>query len=259
MEVSSIGLEELRVSGLEFEAAVFMNLTLDHLEYHKTFENYAKAKSKLFKNLKDLSPIIANRDDENCQKVTGSRELNRYTFGMNQDSGPGNSSSVVFEILDNRIEGLTLKIDGFTELFTIAGEYNAYNIAASYCTLTALGFPKKETLDALSATTLPPGRLKLLNPGYKENREPIVVIDFAHTPDAIENILKTIRIVTSPEHEIINVFGCSGNRGEEKRPLMGAIAEKFSNYVIVTTRHPKKENPEKIARDIEKGFSIDAL
>lgn len=255
MEVSSIGLEELRVDGLHFEAAVFTNLTLDHLEYHKTIENYKYAKSLLFRNLKESSPIIANRDNSHYRDVIGNRDKNTFTFGNDSERISPHSNSVSFKIIENSIEGLTFTIDGQTEKFQLVGEYNAYNIVAAYTTLAALDFPKKKIIKALSRTTLPAGRFKVVNPDYKQKKQPIVVIDFAHTPDALENLLKTVRTVTSDEFKVITVFGCSGGRGEEKRPQMATIAERLSNYVIVTTRHPNNENIIKIASDIEKGFS----
>jgi UDP-N-acetylmuramoyl-L-alanyl-D-glutamate--2,6-diaminopimelate ligase len=255
MEVSSIGLEELRVSGLHFEAALFTNLTLDHLEYHKTFENYANAKSKLFTSLNESSPVIANRDDNNYRKVTGNRESNTFTFGKAPANESDTATSINFEIVENSIDGLTINIEGQIEKYLLVGEFNAYNIAAAYSTLSALGFPKNSIIEALSVTTAPPGRLKLVNPDYNENNDPIVIIDFAHTPDAIENLLKTVKTVTSDEHKIITVFGCSGGRGEEKRPLMAAIAEKFSDFIIVTTRHPRNEDVNKIVSDITAGFT----
>jgi UDP-N-acetylmuramoyl-L-alanyl-D-glutamate--2,6-diaminopimelate ligase len=255
MEVSSIGLEELRVSGLHFEAALFTNLTLDHLEYHKTFENYANAKSKLFTGLSESSPVIANRDDNHYRKVTGSRKSNTFTFGKIRANPSDSSTSINFEVLENSSDGLTINIDGFTEKYMLAGEFNAYNIAAAYSTLSALGFPKNSIIKALSVTTAPPGRLRLLNPDYKENNDPIIIIDFAHTPDAIENLLKTVRTVTSDEHKVITVFGCSGGRGVEKRPIMATIAEKLSDSVIVTTRHSNNEDVNKIVSDITAGFT----
>jgi len=255
MEVSSIGLEELRVSGLHFEAAVFTNLTLDHLEYHKTFENYTFAKSKLFSNLKVSSPIIANRDDGNYREVTGSGGTNRFTFGKVNAKESDSSNSVNFEIIENSIDGLTLNIDGHTEKYRLAGEFNAYNIAAAYCTLAALGFKKSRIIKALSCTKPPAGRLQIVNPDFEQKNEPIVVVDFAHTPDAIENLLSAVRTVTNDERKVITVFGCAGGRGEEKRPKMAAIAEKLSNFVIVTSTLPKNENDHKIAQDITRSFS----
>jgi len=255
IEVSSIGLEEFRINGLHFEAAVFTNLTLDHLEYHKTFENYTIAKSKLFKNLKITSPIIANRDDTNYRDVIGNRTLNTFTFGKLSANESDSATSIDFEIIDNSIDGLTINIEGHAEKYMLIGEFNAYNIAAAYCTLIALGYKKDKIIKALSRTTPPPGRLKLINPDYEEKKEPIVVIDFAHTPDAIENLLETVRNVTSDEHKVITVFGCSGGRDESKRPIMARIAENLSDYVIVTTRHTNNEDINKIVRDITNGFS----
>jgi len=255
MEVSSIGLEELRVSGLHFEAALFTNLTYDHIEYHKTFENYTHAKSKLFTNLKESSPIVANRDDINYQKVVGNRGANIFTFGKANANKSDSANSVNFEIVENSMNGLTLNIDGHTEKYLLSGEFNAYNIAAAYSTLTALGYKKSRIIKALSRTKPPAGRFQIVNPDFEQKNEPVVVVDFAHTPDAIENLLSTVRTVTNNERKVITVFGCAGGRGEEKRPKMAAIAEKLSNFVIVTSTLPKNEDDHKIAQYITRGFS----
>ena len=248
MEVSSIGLEQERTAGLEFKAAIFSNLTHDHLDYHKTFAEYLRCKKLFFDGLDKNAVAIINADDKNGQVMVQNCAAKVITYSCR------GAADHRCKILEESFEGMLLRIDG-TEAWTkLTGRHNAYNILAIYCTATALGAEPDETLLAISKLDPAPGRLETL----RGPRDLAVVIDYAHTPDALENVLETLRDI-SPERELVCLFGCGGDRDRSKRPEMAAIAEQLADRIFVTSDNCRTEDPDAIIEEIKTGFSKSGL
>lgn len=248
MEVSSIGVEQERVAGLEFAVGIFSNLTHDHLDYHGTFAEYLRCKKMFFDNLPGTATAIINADDRNGEIMVQNTAASVMTYSCH--SGADHCC----RILEQSFEGMLLRIDG-TEVWTkLIGAHNAYNLLAIYCAAIALGAGKEETLVALSTLQSAPGRLESIS-GPKDLS---VVIDYAHTPDAMENVLKTLREVC-PERQLWCLFGCGGDRDRTKRPEMGACAEKWADRIIVTSDNSRSERTEDIMEDIRKGLTSKGL
>ena len=244
MEVSSIGVEQERVTGLEFRAGIFSNLTHDHLDYHGTFAEYLRCKKMFFDNLPSSASAIINTDDRNGLVMVQNTKAKTVTYSCH--SGADHCCRIVEE----GFEGMMLKIDG-TEVWTrLVGAHNAYNVLAVYCTAVELGASKEESLVAISRLESAPGRLETL----RGPRDINVIIDYAHTPDALENVLNTLRDV-APERKLICLFGCGGDRDRTKRPEMAAVAEKFADSIFVTSDNSRTERTEDIIEEIRKGFS----
>ena len=244
MEVSSIGIEQERTAGLEFKAGIFSNLTHDHLDYHKTFAEYLRCKKLFFDNLPAEAYAITNADDRNGDVMVQNTRAKKVTYSCRT------AADHTCKVLEESFEGMLLRIDG-TETWTrLIGRHNAYNLLAIYTTALVLGTPKDEVLLALSKLESAPGRLEVLH----GPRDLAVVIDYAHTPDALENVLGTLRDV-APERTLVCLFGCGGDRDRSKRPEMAAIAEKLSDKVIVTSDNPRTEDPEAIIAEIMAGFT----
>ncbi len=248
MEVSSIGVEQERVAGLEFAVGIFSNLTHDHLDYHGTFAEYLRCKKLFFDNLPASACAIINTDDRNGAIMVQNTAARVVSYSCR---GAADHNC---RIMEETFEGMLLKLDG-TEVWTrLTGAHNAYNITAIYTTALELGADREETLTALSELESAPGRLEILRGPRGLN----VIIDYAHTPDALENVLKTLRDV-APERELWCLFGCGGARDKTKRPEMAAIAEKLSDRIIVTSDNSRTERTEDIMEDIRAGFSTRGL
>lgn len=248
MEVSSIGIEQERTAGLEFAAGIFSNLTHDHLDYHGTFAEYLRCKKLFFDTLPESAYAITNIDDRNGMVMVQNTRAKVVTYSCR--SMADHSA----RILEESFEGMLLKVDG-TETWTrLVGAHNAYNILAIYTTALMLGAEKEEALTAISRLESAPGRLEILR-GPKDLS---VAIDYAHTPDALENVLRTLRDV-APERELWCLFGCGGDRDRTKRPEMAKIAGDMADRVIVTSDNSRTEKTEDIIDDIRKGFSAAAL
>ena len=244
MEVSSIGMEQDRTAGLEFKVGIFSNLTHDHLDYHKTFAEYLRCKKLFFDGLGKNATAIINADDKNGPVMVQNCAAKVMTYSCR---GVADHRC---RILEESFEGMLLRIDG-TEAWTkLTGRHNAYNILAIYCTALALGTPAEEALLAISELESAPGRLETL----RGPRDLAVVIDYAHTPDALENVLQTLRDIC-PERELVCLFGCGGDRDRSKRPEMAAIAEKMADRIFVTSDNCRTEDPDAIIEEIKTGFS----
>lgn len=244
MEVSSIGVEQRRVAYLEFAAGIFSNLTHDHLDYHGTFAEYLRCKKTFFDELPSGALAIINTDDRNGSIMVQNTAAKVITYSCR--SGADHSC----RILEESFDGMLLKIDG-TEVWTrLIGQHNAYNLLAIYTTAVSLGSPVEEALVALSRLESAPGRLENL----RGPRDLSVIIDYAHTPDALENVLRTLRDV-APEKELVCLFGCGGDRDKTKRPEMAAVAEKFSDRIFITSDNSRTERTEDIIEDIKRGLS----
>lgn len=244
MEVSSIGVEQDRVTGLEFKVGIFSNLTHDHLDYHGTFAEYLRCKKLFFDNLPKTAFAIINQDDRNGRIMV--QNTSSKVVGYSCRSVADHNCRIVEE----SFEGMLLKIDGTEVWVRLIGAHNAYNVLAVYCTAICLGADKDEVLLALSKLESAPGRLE----NFRGPRDLSVIIDYAHTPDAMENVLNTLRDV-APERELICLFGCGGDRDKTKRPEMAAVAEKLSDRIIVTSDNSRTEKTEDIMEDIRKGLS----
>ena len=243
MEVSSIGLEQERVAGLEFKAGIFSNLTHDHLDYHKTFAEYLRCKKLFFDGLAKEAVAIINADDRNGSVMVQNCSARVVTFSCRS------AADHSCKVLEESFEGMLLHIDGTETWVRLVGRHNASNLLAIYSTAVELGIPKDEVLTALSTLESAPGRLEVI----MCPRDLAVVIDYAHTPDALENVLETLRAV-APKRELVCLFGCGGDRDRSKRPEMAAIAEKLADKVIVTSDNPRTEDPEAIIAEIMSGF-----
>ena len=244
MEVSSIGLEQDRVAGLEFRAGIFSNLTHDHLDYHKTFAEYLRCKKLFFDNLPDNAYAITNIDDRNGMVMVQNTRAHIVTCSCRSIADHN------ARVLGESFDGMQLKIDGKETWTSLIGMHNAYNILAVYATAVTLGTDPDEALIAISRLRPAPGRLE----NHRGPHGLSVVIDYAHTPDALENVLRTLREI-APSRTLICVFGCGGDRDRSKRPEMGAIAEKMADRIIVTSDNSRTENTADIMADIRGGMS----
>lgn len=244
MEVSSHALHQNRVTGIDFEVAAFTNLSHDHLDYHQTLDEYAKAKKLLFDGLSEQATAIINVDDAYGSTMYLDTKAAVNTFSYRNDQN---------HILTNSAEGLTLIVDGVNIQSPLIGQFNAYNVAQAFLICKALGIPALEAAKTLSECTGASGRMEtVLVDG--ENL-PIVIVDYAHTPDALENVLATLKSLKQSDQNLICVFGAGGDRDPKKRPEMAKAAEKFSDLIYVTSDNPRFEDPKLIVEDILKGFS----
>ena len=244
MEVSSIGVEQERVTGLEFAVGIFSNLTHDHLDYHGTFAEYLRCKKLFFDRLGPKATAIVNADDKHGEVMLQNTAAAKMTYSCRS------MADHCCRILEQSPEGMLLRIDG-SELWTrLIGAHNAYNLLAIYCTALALGEDRDEVLTALSALEPAPGRMDTIH----GPRGLCAVIDYAHTPDALENVLKTLKGVACGR-QLVCLFGCGGDRDRTKRPEMAAVAEKWADRIFVTSDNSRTERTEDIMADIRAGFS----
>ena len=248
MEVSSIGVEQERVSGLHFKAAIFSNLTHDHLDYHKTFAEYLRCKKLFFDNLTPDAVAIINIDDKNGRVMVQNTAARVITYSLRT------TADHTARIMEESFEGMMLRIDGQETWTRLIGRHNAYNLLAIYATAVAVGAKPEEALIAMSNLSSVDGRLDTLR-GPKDLS---VVIDYAHTPDAMENVLSTLRAI-APERELICLFGCGGDRDRTNRPEMAAMAEKMADRIVVTSDNSRTERTADILDDIRAGLSPKGL
>ena len=247
MEVSSIGVEQQRIAGLEFRTAIFSNLTHDHLDYHGTFAEYLRCKKLFFDGLQPSATAIINLDDKHGEVMVQNTHARVVGYSCR------GAADHTARILEQSPEGMLLKIDGREVWSRLIGAHNAYNLLAIYTTAVVLGIPEDEVLVALSRLEPAPGRLETLR-GPKDLS---VVIDYAHTPDALENVLKTLRDV-APDRELICLFGCGGDRDKTKRPEMGAVAGRLADRIFITSDNSRSERTEDIMEDIKRGLDPSA-
>jgi UDP-N-acetylmuramoyl-L-alanyl-D-glutamate--2,6-diaminopimelate ligase len=245
MEVSSHAVAQKRVAGLKFAGGVFTNLTHDHLDYHKTFAEYLKAKKTFFDGLGSDAFALTNTDDKNGLVMLQNTHAKKYSYSLRS------MSDYKCRLIENHFDGLLLNIDGHEVLCRLVGSFNAYNLTAAYATAVLLGEEKVDLLTKLSSLDPVEGRFD-----YLTSKKKIVgVVDYAHTPDALENVLKTIHDV-SKQGKVITVVGCGGDRDSAKRPVMAKIACEMSDKVILTSDNPRSEDPGEIIRAMEKGIAM---
>ena len=245
MEVSSIGVEQERVAGLKFKAGIFSNLTHDHLDYHKTFAEYLRCKKLFFDTLPADAYAIINIDDRNGLVMVQNTKAKVVTYSLRS------IADHTCRIIEQSFEGMLLKTDGVESWSCLIGQHNAYNLLAIYTTAVVLGADPEETLVAMSTLRPAPGRLE----NMRGPKDISVIIDYAHTPDALENVLKTLREI-APDRELICVFGCGGDRDRTKRPEMGRIAQKMADRIIVTSDNSRTEKTAVIMSQIKEGMDI---
>lgn len=242
MEVSSHGIDQNRTDGLVFKGGIFTNLTHDHLDYHESFENYRDTKKQFFDSLSNNSFALTNNDDKNGMVMLQNTIADKYTYSLNS------VSDFKAKILESSFDGMLLKINSTEFWSKLVGKFNAYNILSVYSAASILGLPKNELLKAMSSLDAVAGRFQF----YKKNKI-TAIVDYAHTPDALENILKSINEIKTSENNLITVVGCGGNRDKSKRPLMGDIASNLSSKVIFTSDNPRFEDPEIIIEEMISG------
>ncbi len=243
MEVSSHALDQCRTDGMKFHVACFSNLTQDHLDYHGNMEAYARSKAKLFSQLKPEAVAIVNIDDPYAESVVGNTPAQRWNISFK--GGTGN------RIVENSAAGIVLDMEGTIVQSPLSGDFNAYNVATAWLACVAAGCTPSNAAAALSSATGATGRLeRVIGPAGS----PVVFVDYAHTPDALENVLRTVSAMRGSGNVVV-VFGCGGNRDTTKRPMMGSIAAKYADWVYVTSDNPRFEEPESIIDDIVAGIN----
>lgn len=243
MEVSSIAVHQHRVAGTLFKAGIFTNITHDHLDYHGTFENYFACKQAFFNMLPSYAHAISNADDKNSLVMVQNSKAQKCFYGIRRLAHHN------AKIIESTLEGLHLMIDNHELWVPLLGDFNAYNVLAAYVLAKKMEIDTLEILKNLSLLRPVKGRFELI----KSPKQSIyAVVDYAHTPDALENVLKTLTKLK--KNRIITVFGCGGNRDPYKRPLMGKIAANYSDLVIITSDNPRNENPKEIIDQIYHGI-----
>ena len=243
MEVSSHALTQDRVRAIDYAVGIFTNLTQDHLDYHGTMGAYLEAKKILFDGLTETASAVYNQDDPHGSAIVADTRASPLSFGLTS------GADIQGTVIKNALGGLELDIEGVLQRYRLVGQFNALNVLAAYTAGRALGYAKNELIDALSSAPSIPGRFEILR--VQGNR--YVVVDYAHTPDALENVLRTIRHTMDRHTTLWCIFGCGGDRDAGKRPLMGQIAEHYSDRIIVTSDNPRTEDPERIIDDIRQG------
>jgi UDP-N-acetylmuramoyl-L-alanyl-D-glutamate--2,6-diaminopimelate ligase len=247
MEVSSHALDQHRVAGLQFAGGIFTNITHDHLDYHKTFDEYIRVKKQFFDSLPSLSFALSNADDKRGAIMLQNTKAKKYLYSLKT------MADFKGEIIENSLSGLVLMINEIEVHCRLIGTFNAYNLLAVYGAAICLGENKEITLQILSSLTGAEGRFDYM---ISPNEKIIGIIDYAHTPDALLNVLATIKNLRQSEEKIITVVGCGGNRDKTKRPVMAEVACEYSDKIIFTSDNPRNENPAQIIKDMEEGVPV---
>jgi UDP-N-acetylmuramoyl-L-alanyl-D-glutamate--2,6-diaminopimelate ligase len=243
MECSSHAIDQKRIFGLKFSGAIFTNLTKDHLDYHKTMKKYALAKKTFFDSLDGKAFVIVNKDDKYSDFMVSNCKAKKYFFSIDKES------NFKVKILEQNIKGIKIAIKNDILSSKLFGKYNIYNLTGIYLTSLLLKMPKNALIKEISKISPPKGRLEFV----KLKNDIYGIVDYAHTPDAMLNVLKNIREIKSSNSKIITIFGCGGDRDKTKRPIMGQIAEKLSDEIIITSDNPRSEDPNSIIEEIYKG------
>jgi len=245
MEVSSHALHQGRVRGIDYDLAVFTNITHDHLDYHKTFAEYIKAKQTLFDDLSKDANILINIDDRNGEVIAQHSKATKYSYALKKPA------KFKGKVISNAASGLQMIIDGKEIFLRLVGHFNAYNALAAYGAGVILGVEEHELLRALSTLKSAEGRMDIVQ-NEKVNYK--AIIDYAHTPDALEKVLKTLKDIKKEGKQLITVVGCGGNRDKTKRPKMAQIASRFSDVLLLTSDNPRDEDPVQIINEMYEGL-----
>jgi UDP-N-acetylmuramoyl-L-alanyl-D-glutamate--2,6-diaminopimelate ligase len=245
MECSSHAIHQHRITGLHFTGALFSNITHDHLDYHKTFEEYIRVKKKFFDDLPSASFAISNADDKRGEVMLQNTNAKKYLYSLKT------SAAFKGKILENVLTGLVMQVNDREVHFRLIGEFNAYNLLAVYGAAICLGEESETVLTAMSLLTGAEGRFD-----YSVSSGLIIgIVDYAHTPDALENVLMTIKKLRKGYEQVITVVGCGGDRDKTKRPVMAQTACDLSDKVILTSDNPRTEDPAQILKDMEEGLT----
>lgn len=247
MEVSSHAIDQKRIAGTHFTGAIFTNITRDHLDYHVTFENYFYAKQQFFSSLSDEAFCLINIDDPNGSGMADKSRSKIKSYALSQEA------DFRCKIMEKDFGGMLLRLDNKEVWTPLIGTFNAYNLSAVYATAMLLGQDSIRVLTALSKLKSVEGRFEYI----KSPENITAIVDYAHTPDALENVLETIKEIRTGNEQLITVVGCGGDRDAGKRPVMARIACELSNRVILTSDNPRTEDPEEIIKQMQAG--IDAV
>ena len=245
MEVSSHAIAQQRIAGLDFDGALFTNLTRDHIDFHKTFENYRDTKKQLFDNLKKDAFAVTNKDDKNGLVMTQNCKAPVHTYSTRS------LADYKARILEEGFDGMLLEVNGMEVFVRLVGRFNVSNLLCIYGAAVCLGFEPAEVLRVLSTLSAVNGRFEAIH----SPKGWTAIVDYAHTPDAVENVLNTINEIRKPTSKVITVVGCGGNRDKGKRPMMASIAKKNSTQLILTSDNPRDEEPKDILSDMIAGLS----
>ena len=246
MEVSSHAIHQHRIAGLQFAGGIFSNITHDHLDYHKTFDEYIRVKKSFFDALPATAFALSNADDKRGAVMLQNCKARHLFYALRT------LADYKGRLLDNGLEGLQLSIDEVEVHFRLIGTFNAYNLLAVYGAACAMGLDKIEVLTQLSQLQGAPGRFECI---VSPNEQLLAVVDYAHTPDALLNVLTTLKQLRKPEQKLTTVTGCGGDRDRTKRPLMAAAVAAHSDRFIFTSDNPRSEDPASIIKDMEAGLS----
>lgn len=249
MEASSHAIHQQRMTGLQFAVGIFSNITHDHLDYHKTFDEYIRVKKSFFDNLPSSAIAISNADDKRGMVMLQNTNAKKYYYSLKT------VADFKGKILDNSLTGLVMTVNDLEVHFRLIGEFNAYNLLAVYATAVCMGEDKQEILRCLSVLTGAEGRFDFI---VSPRDKVIAIVDYAHTPDALLNVLVTIKKLKKGFEKIITVAGCGGDRDKTKRPLMAEVACEHSDKVIFTSDNPRSEDPVQIIKDMEAGLTASA-
>lgn len=246
METSSHAIHQHRVAGLQYRGGIFSNITHDHLDYHKTFDEYIRVKKSFFDSLPAGAFALSNADDKRGLVMLQNTAAKKFTYSLRT------VADFKGKILDNSLSGLQMLVNDTEVNFLLIGEFNAYNLLAVYGAAICLGQDKQQVLTALSELTGAEGRFDYQ---VSPNERVIAIVDYAHTPDALLNVLATIKKLKKGFEQVITVVGCGGDRDRTKRPVMATVACEHSDRVIFTSDNPRSEDPEQIIRDMEEGLA----
>lgn len=248
MEVSSHAVVQHRIAGLQFAGAIFSNITHDHLDFHKTMANYIAAKKGFFDALPKTAWALVNVDDKNGRVMVQNTKAEVHTYALQQ------MADFHCKILENTFEGMHLDLNGSELWCRLVGRFNAYNLTAIYAAAVLCGVEKGEALRILSMLEAAPGRFQYVN-----GRGVTAIVDYAHTPDALQNVISTIDGIRKPTQQLITVVGCGGDRDRTKRPEMAKIASEGSDKLVLTSDNPRTENPDSILDEMEAGLTAQQL
>lgn len=249
METSSHAVHQHRVTGLQYAGGIFSNITHDHLDYHKTFDEYIRVKKAFFDSLPSSAFAISNADDKRGTVMLQNTNAKKYYYSLRT------VAEFKGKILDNNLAGLVMMVNDIEVHFRMIGEFNAYNLLAVYGAAICLGEDKQEVLTALSLLTGAEGRFDYV---VSPKEKVIAIVDYAHTPDALLNVLATIKKLKKGFEQVITVVGCGGDRDRTKRPVMAEAACEYSDKAIFTSDNPRSEDPVQIIKDMEEGLSAAA-
>ena len=249
MEVSSHAIAQERIAGLDFDGALFTNLTRDHIDYHKTFDNYRDTKKRLFDGLKKSAFAVTNKDDKNGLVMTQNCKASVHTYSTRS------LADYKAQILEEGFDGMMLNINGKEVFVPLVGRFNVSNLLCIYGAALNLGFDELEVLRVLSTLRPVNGRFETIH----STKGWTAIVDYAHTPDAVDNVIQTIREIKKENARLITVVGCGGNRDKGKRPMMAQIAKKGSEQLILTSDNPRDEEPQDILKDMTDGLTEEEL